>query len=145
MLDSGEGIAQALPVVVLCAMAANGELGATPIIAVEQPELHLHPQATVELANFLLICIEKNPNVRFVLETHSESFLKALQIAIVKGSLNSEEFSCYWVSHELSGSKANNVNFDSEGFITSSWPQGVFRETINQAKELVTLRQEKAQ
>ncbi|CAK3091912.1 AAA domain-containing protein [Vibrio crassostreae] len=143
ILDSGEGIAQALPVVVLCAMAANGELGETPVIAVEQPELHLHPQATVELASFLITCIKKNPNVRFVLETHSESFLRALQIAIVKGSLNSEKFSCYWVSHEHTGSKANKVNFDSEGFITSSWPQGVFREAINQAKQLVSLRQNK--
>ncbi|PMO85937.1 hypothetical protein BCT01_02585 [Vibrio tasmaniensis] len=145
ILDSGEGIAQALPVAVLCAMASNGELGDTPVIAVEQPELHLHPQATVELANFLIRCITKNPNVRFILETHSESFLRALQIAIVNGALNSQKFSCYWVSKERTGSKTNTVNFDNDGFITSSWPQGVFRETINQAKELVTLRRSKGE
>lgn len=144
ILDSGEGIAQALPVVVLCAMAANGELGEAPIIAVEQPELHLHPQATVELANFLIACIKKNPNVRYILETHSESFLRALQIAIVNGTLKTDDFSCYWVSNSGLSSNANPIEFDKDGFISSSWPQGVFREAINQAKELVNLRRSKA-
>ncbi|MGN2432628.1 AAA family ATPase [Pseudomonas syringae] len=58
--DSGEGIAQALPVVTLCAQAANGDLGEFPIVLLEQPELHLHPKAIVILADFLVRCIKKN-------------------------------------------------------------------------------------
>ena len=143
ILDSGEGIAQALPVVVLSAMAANGELGDNPIIAVEQPELHLHPQATVDLANFLITCIKKNKNVRYILETHSESFLRAIQIAIVEESIKTDEISCYWIAKDDNCSTPNAVNFDHNGFITSSWPQGVFRETLNQSKELVQLRKNK--
>lgn len=59
VLDSGEGIAQALPVITLCAQAANNELGKFPIVVLEQPELHLHPDATVELAEFICRCAQK--------------------------------------------------------------------------------------
>ncbi|MEZ8651709.1 AAA family ATPase [Vibrio splendidus] len=140
ILDSGEGIAQALPVVVLAAMAANGELGSNPIITIEQPELHLHPQASIDLANFIISCIKKNSNVNFVLETHSESFLRALQIAIVDASLDENNFSCYWISMTNEGANVEPIGFDSEGYISNAWPQDVFRETINQAKELVSKR-----
>ncbi|EOK5944137.1 AAA family ATPase [Vibrio vulnificus] len=143
ILDSGEGIAQALPVVTLCAMAANGELGENPIIAIEQPELHLHPHATVELAKFLILCIQKNKSVRYILETHSESFLRAMQIAIVDQSIEASDISCYWVDKNETTSTPHLVTFDNEGFITGSWPQGVFRETLNQSKELVQLRKSK--
>lgn len=143
ILDSGEGITQALPVVTLCAMAANGELGSSPIVVVEQPELHLHPQATVSLAKFLISCVKKNPNVRYVLETHSESFLRAIQIALVQDELKIDDFSCYWISKNEQQSRLTPVDFDEQGFITSVWPAGVFRETINQAKELVQLRNNK--
>jgi hypothetical protein len=144
ILDSGEGIAQALPVVVLAAMAANGELGASPIIVVEQPELHLHPHASVELANFIIKCIQKNSSIRFILETHSESFLRALQIAILDTELSTENFSCYWTSRSDQGSVLDSISFDSEAYLSSAWPQEVFRESLNQAKRLVRLRQEKA-
>ncbi|ENK3112165.1 ATP-binding protein [Vibrio alginolyticus] len=143
ILDSGEGIAQALPVVVLAAMAANGELGEYPIIAIEQPELHLHPQASVELANFIIDCIQRNQNIRFILETHSESFLRALQIAILATDLHPENFSCYWTSMENDGSTLEKIEFDEDAHLSNSWPQEVFRESLNQAKELVKLRKEK--
>lgn len=82
-MDSGEGIAQALPVITLCAQAANNELGKFPIVVLEQPELHLHPDATVELAEFICRCAQKNKNARFIIETHSESFLLAIQKSLV--------------------------------------------------------------
>ncbi|MCD9488948.1 AAA family ATPase [Photobacterium iliopiscarium] len=143
ILDSGEGIAQALPVVTLAAMAANGELGDSPIIAIEQPELHLHPNAIVILADFIVECINKNTDARFIIETHSESFLLALQMAIVKKELGIDDFSCYWVSKNSEGSVAEEVELDEDGFIISNWPASVFREVINQSKELIKFRKEK--
>lgn len=140
ILDSGEGIAQALPVVTICAMAANRELGECPIVVIEQPELHLHPKAIVVLANYIVECTEKNSDARILVETHSESFLLALQTAIIDKKLSVNDFSCYWVGMENNGSYIKRVGFDNEGYIVGNWPQSVFRETVNQSKELLKKR-----
>ncbi len=143
ILDLGEGIAQALPVVTLCAQATNGELGKFPVVAIEQPELHLHPKATVVLANFIVKCINKNNNIRLVIETHSESLLIALQIAIVDKALDASDVSCNWVTGGKSGSIIESINFDDDAYISDNWPEDVFRETLVQTRLLITKRRER--
>lgn len=146
ILDSGEGIAQALPVVTLCAQAAHGDLGKYPIIVIEQPELHLHPKATIDLANFLISCVQQNKDVRFVIETHSESMLLALQTAVVEQAAKPDEVACYWV-HPNTGSPGNvltSISIDEDGFISEDWPEEVFEETLHQARKLIAKREAKS-
>lgn len=142
IIDSGEGIAQVLPVVTLCAMAKCGMLGESPIIAIEQPELHLHPKAVINLADFLVACITENDKIKLVLETHSESFLLAIQTAIVKDTLDKNDLSCYWVEKIEGDSSVSKIIIDEEGFINGNWPQSVFREIIAQSKELLQARED---
>ena len=67
--DVGTGISQLLPVIVN-AVAAQEKL-----IAIEQPELHLHPALQAELGDlFIESAIGENKNV-FLIETHSEHLL----------------------------------------------------------------------
>ena len=141
IIDSGEGIAQALPVVTLCSMAKYGLLGETPIIAIEQPELHLHPQAIVTLAEFMINTLKDKDNIKLVIETHSESFLLAIQSAIVKRDISNEELSCYWIEKEENVSTVSDITFDDDGYIQGNWPQSVFREIIAQSKELLQARE----
>ncbi|GMM87313.1 AAA family ATPase [Vibrio fortis] len=145
IIDSGEGIAQALPVATLCAMAANNELGESPIIVVEQPELHLHPKATVALAHFIVDCVNKNENMNIVLETHSESFLLALQMAIVEKKLSIDSFSAYWVDKctDTNCSNIKNIGIDEDGFLFGALPQSVFKETLTLSRELIEKRRGK--
>lgn len=142
ILDSGEGIAQALPVVTLCAQAANGDLGEFPIILLEQPELHLHPKAIVILADFLVSCIKKNSKVRFIIETHSESLLLAVQTAIAARQVNLTDICTYWVSKgkEDEGSTLQKVELDEDAYILNNFPSEVFHEVYEQAKNLIKIR-----
>ena len=142
ILDSGEGISQALPVVTLCAQAATGELGINPIIMLEQPELHLHPRAVVTLANFLVKCIKKNKRASFIIETHSESLLLAIQTALAAGDLSLDDLCTYWVSKGASeeGSLLRKVEFDESGYILKNFPDEVFQEIYEQAKTLMDVR-----
>ncbi|TCI04091.1 DUF3696 domain-containing protein [Corallincola luteus] len=144
VLDSGEGIAQVLPVITLCAQAANGELGDFPIVTIEQPELHLHPDATVALAEFICNCAHKNKNARFIIETHSESFLLSLQKALVEKKLLNEDFSCNWVSKNGSSSLISKVSFDDDGYILENWPENVFGEIFAQTRSLIDAREKSA-
>jgi predicted ATPase len=142
IIDSGEGIAQALPVVTLCSMARFGLLGTCPIIAIEQPELHLHPKAIITLAEFLVDIIKTTENVKLVIETHSESFLLAIQFALVKKEILNQDLSCYWIEKENNVSTVSSITFDDDGYIQGNWPQSVFREIISQSKELLQARED---
>lgn len=138
--DVGEGIAQALPVITLCHQARIGQLGDAPILAFEQPELHLHPAATVHLADEIVSCISSGSQASHIIETHAESMLLSLQIAIVEGRLKPEDVILYWVGSEAGGTSLRPITFDESGFPSGGWPQGVFREALEQARRLAQLR-----
>lgn len=138
--DVGEGIAQALPVVMLCHQARLGRSGANPILAFEQPELHLHPTAAVHLADEIIACIAQGSRASHVIETHAESMLLSVQIAIVEGRIRPEDVVVYWVSPGDLGTTLRPITFDESGFAIGGWPQGVFRETLDQARRLAQLR-----
>lgn len=141
ILDSGEGIAQALPVVTLCAQAACGELGKNPIVMLEQPELHLHPKAVVTLANFFVFCIKENRRASFVIETHSESLLIAMQTALASKTLSLTDLCTYWVSKDSEqGSFLDKIELDDKGYILQNFPHDVFQEVYEQAKTLIEVR-----
>ncbi|MBB5761396.1 putative ATPase [Methylorubrum rhodesianum] len=138
--DIGEGIAQALPVVTICHQARLGKLGPHPILAFEQPELHLHPTATVQLADEIISCVVSNSEARHVIETHAESMLLAVQIAIVEKRIKPSDAIVYWVNNDDAGTHLRPITFDDEGFPIGGWPQGVFRETLDQSRRLSELR-----
>lgn len=138
--DVGEGIAQALPVITMCRLAARRELGENPIVAIEQPELHLHPRAGTALADGLIKCVEDGSPANHIVETHSESFLLAMQIAVLEKRLATADIVVYWVSSEDHGAKLTKIVFDEEGYPSEGWPSGVFRETLEQARRVGELR-----
>jgi predicted ATPase len=81
----------------LCHQARLGQLGDSPILAFEQPELHLHPAAAVHLADEVIACIAQGSQASHVVETHAESMLLSVQIAIVEGRIRPDVV-VYWVS-----------------------------------------------
>lgn len=138
--DVGEGISQALPVITLCRLAARGELGEGPVVLLEQPELHLHPKAGMALANGMIQCVEDGSPARHIVETHSESFLLAIQIAVLEKRIHINDVVVYWVSSGASGSNLTKIEFDEEGYPSDGWPDSVFRETLEQARRVGELR-----
>lgn len=67
--DIGIGISQVLPVVV-SALAGTGLL-----VAIEQPELHIHPRLQTEIGELILRASLDDPENMFLIETHSEHLL----------------------------------------------------------------------
>lgn len=78
--DVGFGVSQILPVLIESALSAPDQL-----IIVEQPEIHLHPEAQADLAD-LFISMTKN-GTRFLLETHSEHLMLRLRRRIAESTL----------------------------------------------------------
>lgn len=69
----GVGIKYVLPMVVT--VLTNHDIS----LSIENPEIHLHPKAQVELMNFILRKCKEN-NIQLFIETHSDHILNALRI-----------------------------------------------------------------
>lgn len=141
LVDTGEGMAQVLPVLVLGAMAQHGQLPRDSVVAIEHPELHLHPAAHEYLASFLCDAALAPGDPRLLVETHSENFLLRVQRLIVAGRLPPDRVLVYWIAQDSSGrSVARRITFDELGVPEGPWPPGVFSEDIEQARQLVRAR-----
>lgn len=77
LLDVGFGASQVLPIIIQSILAKPESL-----VIIEQPELHLHPEAQAILADFFIEYAMKGKT--FLLETHSEHLLLRLQRRIVE-------------------------------------------------------------
>ncbi|MBL8618718.1 MAG: AAA family ATPase [Deltaproteobacteria bacterium] len=94
--DVGFGASQVLPVVVALRAARPGQL-----VHIEQPEIHLHPNAQVEMARLLVAAAQRG--VRLVVETHSAVLLKAIQIEVAEGRLAAEDVALHWFTRAADG------------------------------------------
>lgn len=135
--DTGEGMTQVLPVITLGSLAMSGKLGEEPILAVEQPELHLHPRAHAHVADHLIAAARR---ATVLVETHSENFLLAVQLAILGGRISAEDVVIHWVRGTDDGpSFVETITFDEKAR-PSAWPPGVFAEDRDLARLLVERR-----
>jgi AAA ATPase domain len=143
LVDTGEGMGQVLPVIGLLALAKHHQLGKAPILAIEHPELHLHPSAHAALAElFCSVAAEKQRPATIIVETHSESFLLSVQLAIVNQKLASDKVAVYWVRQSDDGAALiDRIEFDDFGRPKGdNWPPGVFSENVEQSRNLLLAR-----
>ncbi|HHN93780.1 MAG TPA: hypothetical protein ENK17_03350 [Anaerolineae bacterium] len=87
--DVGFGLSQSLPVLVALIAAEPGQL-----VYLEQPEIHLHPEAQVALADLIGDAVRRG--VQVVVETHSHLLLMAFQRSIAKKVLSTEQVVLHW-------------------------------------------------
>lgn len=140
--DTGTGIAQVLPIILLGELAATGELGKNPILVFENPELHLHDSIHDDLGRFFAKVIASQSAPTLVVETHSENILLAIQIAIAEKEMISTDVAVNWVRCIDDGSSTiENILFDFDGFPSSQWPIEAFSTAPNQSKKLFSIRQ----
>ncbi|WP_437793724.1 AAA family ATPase [Sorangium sp. So ce693] len=136
IVDVGEGVSQVLPVLVLGAMAAVGDLPPGAVLAIEQPEMHLHPRAERALAEFFGEVIKAPSRPRLLIETHSENLLLFVQLLVARGELKPEDVSILWLETLDNGeSDCRAIVLDARGR-PKDWPAGVFSEDVKTAREL---------
>jgi len=135
LIDTGEGMSQVLPVLVAASLAA--EQGPSAMLAVEEPESHLHPDAQACLADHLCAIAAQQSPPTMVLETHSRVFLLAVQLAVARGQLRPERVSLTWIDQDPMGrSTITPVELDEQGHPRDGWPAGALAADLRLAAEL---------
>jgi len=129
--DIGVGISQLMPVVVANLFLRNG------LVAIEQPELHLHPALQVALGDLFIEQAIKNDLV-FLLETHSEHLLLRLLRRIREttedelppgiAGLTPEQLSVNFVEQTEEGLRIRILQVSRDGDSLGDWPKGFFEE-----------------
>lgn len=132
LTDVGFGISQVLPVIVECFYVK-----ANSIVIFEQPEIHLHPSVQADLADLFIdaISIHENGqprNVQFLIESHSEHFLRRLQRRIAEGKISHDKVAMYFCEASEAGSTIRRLEIDPYGRI-SDWPKNFFGDMIGDA------------
>jgi predicted ATPase len=135
--DVGIGISQVLPVLVACFASKE------KIVAMEQPEIHLHPALQAELGDVFMQSALGENNNRFLIETHSEHLILRILRRIretTEGELppalrpiKPEDVVVLYVSPGKDGCKVVEIPINPDGEFAESWPDGFFPE---RAKEL---------
>jgi predicted ATPase len=139
--DTGEGMAQVLPVLVAAAMARRHGPWDPWTLAIEQPELHLHPAVHAPLAEHFCRIAAMGRAPRMLIETHSENFLLGVQIQIAKGDLPADKVLVYWVKQLDDGtSYVQQLKFAKDGNL-AGFPEKVFNENLDLAGDLLEIRE----
>ena len=117
--DVGFGVSQVLPVITMLMSAPEGS-----IILLEQPELHLHPNAQAALAD-LLIEVAESRKLQLIVESHSEHIVRRMQRRIAEASpafATPENIKMYYCQPGAGGATIDEVDVDRFGQI-SNWPE----------------------
>lgn len=131
--DTGFGYSQILPIITQLWMLSTKEKSthsSTPlIVAIEQPELHLHPSLQAKLAKVFIasiqLALQHGYQLQLILETHSETIVNYFGSAIARGELSPNDisvilfdkcFGCPYTDVRVS-------SYDDSGYL-KDWPIG---------------------
>lgn len=126
--------------------ASDGEVNYIPIvsartIAIEEPEIHLHPKCQSLLAEMFYEAY-KEYNIQFIIETHSEYLLRKIQTLVGTRNLSPEEVSMVYVEEDdevkKGASKVRRIPIKEDGRLATPFGPGFYDEADNLSLELFT-------
>ena len=135
--DVGVGISQMIPVIVGCLRGQQG------ILAIEQPELHVHPAIQVGLGDLFIQAVQTRESIvgagkTLLVETHSEHIMLRLLRRIRETTenevppgvigLSPDDLSVIYVESGDDGVRFRPLRVDREGEFIDRWPKGFFEE-----------------
>lgn len=138
--DVGFGVSQLLPVLVQSYYAAPDST-----VIFEQPEIHLHPRVQADLAD-VLVDAYRRCRVQFVVESHSEHFLRRLQRRVAEAErIRHDEVALYTCEVEGGRSTIHALEVDEFGNI-ANWPRDFFGDEMGDlaAMTLAGLKRQEA-
>ena len=130
--DVGIGVSQVLPVLVSAYTSEN------ELLAIEQPEIHLHPALQAELGDVFLESALGESGNTFLIETHSEHLILRILRRIretTEGELPPgvppvwpEDVAVLYIQPNSDGVEVLQIPITPDGEFERAWPNGFFAE-----------------
>lgn len=122
--DVGFGCSQVLPVLVsgLNLFAQPSQpYGCT--FLVQEPEIHLHPDAQAALGSFFASLAMRRGQI--FIETHSDNLVLRIATHVALGDLEPSDVAIFFVS-DTADERVTEIAINSNGSFTPDWPEGFF-------------------
>ena len=146
IVDTGYGVSQILPVLGQIWWARSrpplpaSRQKQVSLLAIEQPELHLHPAHQALLADALVGEVglsaenqgSSDSRIHFVVETHSETLVNRLGELVGAGRLKYSDVQIVLFEPDISGEHITTIrtsSFNEAGELVD-WPYGFFQPSI---------------
>lgn len=109
-------------------------------IAIEEPEIHLHPKYQSLLAD-MIVDAYKSYNIHFMIETHSEYLIRKLQLLVANKKIDSDEVSILYVNSaedDPDGKvQVKSIQICKDGYLDDSFGPGFFDEATSLSRQLM--------
>ena len=148
--DLGYGYSQILPIILKCHNMIESThpllfFFQPKILILEEPEANLHPSLQSKLAD-LLMFIQKKVGIQFIIETHSEYFIRKLQYLTAKKKVNIEDAVIYYFNDDKyvtkTEPKVKEIFINEDGGLTDSFGPGFFDEATKLQFDLIKLNKQ---
>ncbi len=138
--EVGEGITQVIPVIAALVRASTSVSNTeSHLVAIEQPELHLHPSVAAKLGDLFLATMVGSQEGQCLIETHSEHLILRILRRIRQTTdadespehipqVTANDVSVLWVDNRGDGTTFQRLRIDERGEFIDRWPKGFFSE-----------------
>lgn len=119
----GFGLSCVLPIIV-AALGVTIPYPATrfPILLIENPEAHLHPQGQTKIAELIALATKKGMQV--VIETHSDHFIDGIRLSVKEKQIDRKDVAIHYFSkNDEQGTTVESPTLNENGKL-SFWPEG---------------------
>jgi predicted ATP-dependent endonuclease of OLD family len=107
-------------------------------VALEEPECHLHPSLQSKFAD-MIVDANKQYGIHFIIESHSEYFIRKLQLAVSKEEIQSDDIALLYVNPKKRAAYLpviSNIGLESDGTLKNEFGPGFFDEGLRLSREL---------
>lgn len=134
--DVGFGCSQVLPVLA-ATLNTFGPLSVErrwPVLVVQEPEIHLHPNAQAALGSFF---VGQMPSTgQLFIETHSDNLILRIARHVAEGVLSANDVKIFYVKKEGGVSVVHNLDIAEDGTFSADWPGGFFAQRQSESLAL---------
>lgn len=126
--------------------AGGGKSYIPKFIIIEEPEQNLHPRLQSKLAD-LILEVSKDPSYKFLIETHSEYFIRRTQVLVAEMGLEEtdlEKQNPFKVYYFPENGTPYDMKYLTSGRFENKFGNGFFDEASNSALTISKIERKKA-
>lgn len=132
--DVGFGCSQVLPVLAATLNLFSQSSRSNPLLVVQEPEIHLHPNAQAALGSFFAGLVPRNGQI--FIETHSDNLVLRLARHVADGTLSADDLRIFYVCKVDGQSTVQSLMVDEDGIFKPKWPGGFFPQRQSESLAL---------